>query len=248
MNRLDKPVALFIPCYVDQFYPQVGIATLELLEKLGCKVEYPLNQTCCGQPFANSGYKNSAGSIHRHFTKTFSDYSYVVCPSGSCTQYVREHLGTSVKGGEAVGHNTFELIEFLYDVLEVREFDVSFPKKVGLHQSCHGLRGLRLAKSSELNLPDYNKTRALLETVKDITLMPLDYPDECCGFGGTFSVMEEGVSVKMGVDRINDHKKQGVDVIAGNDMSCLMHLEGLLRREKTPIQVCHVAEILNGKV
>src|SRR5690606_9755934 len=222
-----REVALFIPCYVDQFYPQVGIATLALLEKLGCRVTYPMKQTCCGQPFANSGYKDKAQALHDHFIETFSDHQYIVCPSGSCTQYVREHLTTHDHKHPPLAQHTYELVEFLHDVLQIKDWDVSFPYRMGLHQSCHGLRGLRLAKASELQVPEFNKTKALLEKVRDITLMPLDYPDECCGFGGTFSVLEEGVSVKMGKDRINDHKKQGVEVIRSEE-----HTSELQSREK----------------
>lgn len=240
-------VALFVPCYVDQFYPGVAIATLELLEKLGCRVVYPPEQTCCGQPMANAGYERHSVKTMRLFTRTFAAYDYVVTPSGSCALHVKEHYAPleQTEDVRRVRANTYELCQFLTDVLQVQAFDVAFPHRVGLHASCHGLRGLRLGQSSERSGPAFDKVRALLEGVRDITLIDLDRRDECCGFGGTFAVTEEAVSVKMGRDRLRDHLTHGAEVITGTDMSCLMHLDGLIRRERLPLKVMHVAEILN---
>lgn len=235
-------VGLFIPCYVDQFYPSVAIATLELLEKLGVNVDYPLNQTCCGQPMANSGYAHYSAGTSDHFTETFAGYDYIVAPSGSCTLHVKEH----VLSHDGSGPQIYELCEFLTDVLQVEELGVSFPHKVGFHSSCHGLRGLRLAKPSEIVGEDFNKPESLLAMVDNLQLVTLDRKDECCGFGGTFAVFEEGISVQMGKDRIVDHLSKEVEVITGADMSCLMHLEGLLKRQKSPVKILHIAEILNG--
>ena len=131
-------VGLFIPCYVDQFYPQVGIASLQLLEKLGCNVDYPLNQTCCGQPMANSGFEHLAKGCNELFIKNFSAFDYVVCPSGSCTLHIKDHLHDEAQEDKA-GHirsRIYELTEFLVDVLQVKRLDAKFPHKVGLHQSC----------------------------------------------------------------------------------------------------------------
>jgi L-lactate dehydrogenase complex protein LldE len=235
-------VGLFIPCYVEQFYPHVAIATLELLEKLGVEVEYPLRQTCCGQPMANSGYEIFGEGAAALFIENFGAFDYIVTPSGSCALHAKEHI---LKENHP---KIFELCEFLTDVLKAENIQASFPYKVGLHASCHGLRGLRLAKPSEIVGPDFNKPLSLLEKVKDIQLVDLVRKDECCGFGGTFAVFEEAVSVSMGKDRIQDHREQGVEVITGADMSCLMHMEGLLSREKSPIKVMHIAEILNGNL
>lgn len=235
-------VGLFIPCYVDQFYPEVAIATLELLEKYGVDVKYPLAQTCCGQPMANSGYESYGKASAELFLKNFADFEYVVAPSGSCTLHAKEHILPAENSGPQI----FELCEFMTDVLQVRDVHASFPYKVGIHASCHGLRGLHLAKPSEIVGPDFNKPLRLLEKVKGIQLVNLERKDECCGFGGTFAVFEEAVSVSMGKDRIADHQRQGVDVITGADMSCLMHMQGLLRREKSAIKIMHIAEILNG--
>ncbi len=146
-----------------------------------------------------------------------------------------------------VRNRTFELCEFLTDQLGVTSLDARFPHRVGLHESCHGLRGLRLGSASELNIPPYSKVRQLLEMVDGLDLVPLDRPDECCGFGGTFAVTEEALSVKMGRDRLRDHLGHGAEVITATDMSCLMHLDGLARRQTLPVQIRHVAQILNGE-
>ncbi|AKD02284.1 (Fe-S)-binding protein [Pontibacter korlensis] len=241
-------VGLFIPCYIDQFYPQVAIATLQLLEKLGVEVAYPLQQTCCGQPMANSGFASLAKGCDALFTRNFSGYDYIVSPSGSCVLHVKEHLYAA--GNEAaathIRNNIFELSEFLTDVLQVTELEARFPHKVGFHISCHGQRGLHLAQMSELVAEDFSKPGYLLRLVKDIELVELNRKDECCGFGGTFCVSEEAVSVKMGQDRVADHQLNGAEYITGGDVSCLMHLEGILRRKNSPVKVIHMAEILNS--
>lgn len=241
-------IGLFIPCYIDQFYPQVGVATLELLEKLGLDVHYPLKQTCCGQPLANSGAEKEAIKTYENFVRNFNEFDYVVSPSGSCVFHVREHYNIMEQTDEfkKVRFSTYELCEFLVDVLKVDNLNARFPKKVGLHQSCHGLRGLKLGKSSEIVGERNSKVLQLLNKVEDIQLIDLDREDECCGFGGAFSVFEPDVSVKMGKSRILDHKKNGVEIITATDMSCLMHIEGIIRREKDNIKVMHVAEILNS--
>ncbi|WP_114781793.1 (Fe-S)-binding protein [Botryobacter ruber] len=242
-------VGLFVPCYIDQFYPQVGIATLQLLEKLGVDVEYPLQQTCCGQPMANSGFSSMTGGCDANFVRNFTGYDYIVAPSGSCVLHIKDHLHDD-KNPEAATHirsHIYELCEFLTDVLEVKALDSKFPHKVGFHTSCHGQRGLHLSQMTELNAPDFSKPGYLLNMVKDLELIPLNRKDECCGFGGTFCVTEEAVSVKMGRDRVQDHLEHGAEFITGGDVSCLMHMEGILKRQKSPVKVLHIAEILNGQ-
>ena len=242
-----KRVGLFIPCYIDQFFPQVGMATVQLLERFGVAVDFPFAQTCCGQPMANTGCTQDAAPLAEQFYELFREYAYVVCPSGSCTAMVRHHYDEFLLGRpgyDELKQNTYELCEFLTDVLQVDRLTGRFPYKVGLHQSCHGLRELRLASSSEVVVESYNKVQSLLECLEGIDLVSLDRPDECCGFGGTFAVNEEAVSCMMGNDRIHDHETSGTQVLTGVDMSCLMHLEGLIRRQKKTIRVMHVAEIL----
>jgi L-lactate dehydrogenase complex protein LldE len=233
-------IALFIPCYVNQFYPQVAIATLELLEKLGCEVHFPENQTCCGQPMANSGYEHLTKDCTTLFQKNFNYYDYIVSPSGSCTLHVKEHI--DIKG------KIYELVEFITDVLKINKIEGSFPYKVGLHQSCHGQRGLHVSQMSELNAPHFSKPEQLLQNIEGLQLVKLNRKDECCGFGGTFCVNEEAISVRMGIDRIKDHADNGAEIITGGDTSCLMHLEGIIRRENQSIKVLHIAEILNKAI
>lgn len=242
-------VALFVPCYVDQFYPQVAVASLELLEKMGVKVVYPPRQTCCGQPMANSGFEHLTHGCNELFINNFSEFDYIVCPSGSCTLHIKDHLHDDKQEEKAVEvrKKIYELTEFLTDVVKVEHLNAKFPHKVGMHQSCHGQRGLKLSQMSELNAPPFSKPGQLLKMVEGLELVELDRQDECCGFGGTFCVVEEAVSVKMGKDRVDDHIKHGAEFITGGDMSCLMHLEGILRRRNSKVQVKHIAEILNSQ-
>jgi L-lactate dehydrogenase complex protein LldE len=241
-------VALFIPCYIDQFYPKVGIATLQLLEKLGCQVDFPLGQTCCGQPMANSGCEQDAVKTYRHFVEVFEGYDYIVTPSGSCTYHVRKHYDIleQTQAVQNVRSRILDLSEFLLDVLKIKKLEARFPYRVGLHKSCHGLRGLRLGQGSERAEHRPDKLMQLLNMVSDIQLVELKRKDECCGFGGTFAVSESALSVKMGEDRIQDHEQSAAEVITAGDMSCLMHLEGIIRRQKKDLKVMHLAEILNG--
>lgn len=242
-------IGLFIPCYIDQFYPGVAIATLELLENLGVSVSYPLKQTCCGQPMANAGFEHLTQACNNLFIDNFSSFDYIVSPSGSCVLHIKDHLHSPKREdqSEAIRSRIFELTEFIVDILKVEQLQARFPYKVGLHQSCHGQRGLKLSQMSELVAPPFSKSTRLLQMVKDIELITLDRQDECCGFGGTFCVTEESVSVKMGKDRVADHLQHQAEYITGSDMSCLMHLEGILKRQQSKVKAIHIAEILNAK-
>jgi L-lactate dehydrogenase complex protein LldE len=243
-------VGLFIPCYIDQFYPDVGMATAELLERFGCQVEFPEGQSCCGQPMANTGVTTATAPLAKMFVEIFESFDHVVCPSGSCVSMVRNHYEDYHCGPswESFKGRVWELCEFLTDVLKVEQFDVCFPHRVGLHRSCHGLRELRLDGCSERMDAMPSKVESLLRKVEGLQLVTLDRPDECCGFGGTFAVQEVGVSILMGKDRLEDHAKQGAEVITATDMSCLMHLEGLARRLGNQVPFLHVAQILAGRV
>ncbi|RZS96455.1 (Fe-S)-binding protein [Cecembia calidifontis] len=245
---LNKKIGLFIPCYVDQFYPNVAIATLELLEKLGCQASYPMGQTCCGQPMANAGYERDTVGTTKHFVETFRDYDYIVAPSGSCVLHIKDHappIPGMEKEQEILHHKIFELTEFLTDILKVENLQGSFPHKVGFHASCHGHRGLRLGSSSERNEPFFSKAKQLLDQIEGLEWVELTRKDECCGFGGTFAVTEEALSVQMGKDRLQDHLSHGVEILTGGDMSCIMHLEGIAKRNQQPLKFMHIAEILN---
>lgn len=241
-------VGLFIPCYVDQFYPEVAIATLQLLEKFGVDVVCPPDQTCCGQPMANSGFEHLTTGCNHLFVRNFSGVDYIVSPSGSCVLHIKTHLHDENRESEASHIRTtiYELTEFLTDILKVENINASFPHRVSIHQSCHGQRGLHISQMTELVAPPFSKPAHLLKMVKEIELIELTRSDECCGFGGTFCVTEEAVSAKMGKDRVADHASHHVEFITGVDMSCLMHLEGILKRQKRNIRIKHIAEILNA--
>lgn len=243
-------VGLFVPCYVDQFYPKVAIATLSLLEKLGCEVVFPMGQTCCGQPMANSGYANLAKGCEHNFVQNFKGLDYIVSPSGSCVLHIKEHLhdNNEPAAAERIRKNVYELTEFLVDILKVGQLTAKFPHRVGIHVSCHGQRGLYVSSMSELVAPAYSKPEQLLAMVSGIMLSKPKRVDECCGFGGSFCVFEEAVSVKMGKDRLKEHSINDIEYITGTDVSCLMHLEGILRRQGSTVQVIHIAEILNHEI
>jgi L-lactate dehydrogenase complex protein LldE len=245
----EMKIGLFIPCYVDLFYPQVGIATLELLERFGLDVEYPLNQTCCGQPMSNSGDEVNASAAVRLFIENFNGYDCIVGPAGSCVHQVRCHFDTLEQTDEVkhVRQSTYELVEFLHDVLKIESFPwAEFPHSVALHNSCSSIRGLGIAKPSEIMGVEFNKTADLLSKVNGLVLVPVDRPDDCCGFGGTFCVTDEAVSVRMGLDKVHDHLRHGAEYVVSPDMSCLMHQQGIARRTGSDLKYIHVAQVLNG--
>jgi L-lactate dehydrogenase complex protein LldE len=243
-------VGLMVPCYIDAFYPEVGIATLELLERLGIDVDYPFDQTCCGQPMANSGCQSDARATEELFVRNFSRFEYIVTPSGSCTHHVRNKF-EAVPPGPEVDHvrsHIYDLVEFLHDVLQVKDFPwAEFPHKVALHTSCSAIRGLFMQSMSErVHDPQFSKPRNLLERVKGLAFADFERSDECCGFGGTFSVSEETVSAKMGYDKLGFIARTGTEYIVSSDMSCLMHLQGCASRLASDVKFRHLAQILNG--
>ncbi len=242
-------VGLFVPCYVDAFHPEVGIATLELLERLGCEVEYPVDQTCCGQPMTNTGCHAESAATERLFVENFSSYDYVVGPSGSCVHQVRTAFDAieQTDAVKAVRARTFELVEFLHDVLKVQAFPwAEFPHRVALHNNCQTLRGLDIASCSEQRRAQFSKPIDLLGKVRGIEFVELARPDECCGFGGTFSVFEEGVSAKMGHDKVRDQHQAGAEYVTSSDSSCMLHQQGCAERLGLTQRYIHIAQILNG--
>jgi len=241
-------VALFVPCFVDQLWPQAARATLVLLERLGVRPEFPRAQTCCGQPMANAGCEKDALAAYRHFVDVFAGYDHVVSPSGSCVYHVRHHYDAleQTPAVRRVRERTWELCHFLTEVLHVESLGAEFPHRVGLHVGCHMRRGLRLAPSSEITPETGGVMRALLQQVRGLTLVEPERADECCGFGGTFAITESAVSARMGQDKVAAHQHAGAEVIASGDVSCLLHLDGVIRREGIPIRTLHIAEILAG--
>ena len=242
-------IGLFVPCFIDAFFPEVAIATLELLERFGHDVTYPRDQTCCGQPMANSGFNADCAATEALFVRNFAGFDYVVAPSGSCVEHVRDHLDAVEQTPEVqeARARTYELVEFLHDILLVEEFPwARFPHRVGLHNSCGTLRRLKHATPSELHQPFFSKPLSLLTKVDGIEFVTPQRPDECCGFGGTFSVVEEVVSSKMGYDKVSDHARAGAEYIVSADSSCMMHQKGCAERIGVAIKFIHIAQILNG--
>jgi L-lactate dehydrogenase complex protein LldE len=236
--RAGDPVALFVPCYVDQLYPQIGRATVTLFERLGVPLIYPEEQTCCGQPAFNSGYWEEARPVVRHFARTFAAYPWIVVPSGSCASMCRAFFAQLDPDPEvtAVGRRVYELSEFLVNVLGVADTGARFPHRLTYHDSCHARREL-----GALDPP-----RRLIRSVRDATFVELPRGEECCGFGGTFSVKLAGTSLAMGHDKAKSIAESGAEVVVSGDASCLMHIGGILRRDPAlrHIRTMHLAELL----
>lgn len=249
-------IALFVPCYVDQFYPHVAIAALTVLERLGVDVDVPEGAACCGQPSANAGYAREGHSTIARFVERYADYEKIVVLSGSCAVHLKLHAGEVVAHGEVtesagvrVARRTTEFCTFLHDDIgmeRLASLDARFKQRVAVHIGCHGLRGLGMAKPTELRIQPFDKVRAILACVRELEIAELSRPDECCGFGGTFAVGEPDISTKMGRDRLRDYRAHAATAVVSPDMSCLMHLDGLARRERLGVPMYHVAEVLAG--
>jgi L-lactate dehydrogenase complex protein LldE len=239
-------VGLFIPCYVDQLAPSVGWSTLEVLERVGCEVVYDPDQTCCGQPHLNMGAARDAARIARTWLDRFRGVDTVVCPSGSCVSTVRlRYPEIGVGDAQALRARTFELAEFLTTELGRTDVGASFPHRVALLQSCHGLRDLGLGHASEaLGSGAPGPVERLLHSVEGLELVFPERRDECCGFGGAFSVEFPEVSVRMGRDRLRRLEETRAEFVTGTDSSCLLHLDGIRRREGFGPRPLHLAEIL----
>ena len=242
-------IGLFVPCYVDALFPEVGVATYKLL-KYVCKddiVEYPESQTCCGQPMGNAGFEDLALPVVKKFDETFRDYDYVVAPSASCAAYARVFHPNILKKANhecIAAQKTIDIVEFLHDVVKVKSLPAKFSHKVSVHNSCHGVRELHLSSPSEQVIPRYSKIKDLLSLVEGITILEPERVDECCGFGGMFSIEEPEVSTRMGLDKIHRHMDTGAEYITGPDSSCLMHMQGIAKKRHLPIQFIHIVQIL----
>jgi L-lactate dehydrogenase complex protein LldE len=222
--KLQVRVALFITCFNDTLFPATGRATVALLERLGCDVEFPVEQTCCGQMHGNSGYE--AGPLLERFGRVFRDAEAVVSPSASCVGFVRERLER--------GPPVYELSEFVVDVLGTEDVGASFPHRVTLHPTCHSLRALHVG----------DRPQRLLRAVRGIELVELADAEECCGFGGTFAVKNADVSTAMLGDKLRHVLGTRAEVCTAVDNSCLMHIGGALTRQRAGVRVMHFAEIL----
>lgn len=233
-------VALFVTCLVDLFHPEVGEATAALLEDLGVRVDVPEAQTCCGQPGFNSGFDDEARRVGRTLLDAFDGAGAVVAPSGSCTAMVRVHFprlfaATADAGrARALAARTYELTEFLVDVLGVERLEGSFPATVTYHDACHGLRELRLS----------GQGRKLLSAIDGLELREMARPDACCGFGGTFALRLPDVATAMADDKLAQARASGADVLVAGDSGCLMHLAGRLSRIRSSLRPMHIAVLL----
>ncbi|MDG4820417.1 (Fe-S)-binding protein [Asanoa sp. WMMD1127] len=229
-------IALFVTCVNDLMFPDTGKAVVTVLERLGHRVEFPLDQTCCGQMHANSGYRAEALPLVANFVKTFAPYDAIVAPSASCVAMVRESYPRLAPSPEltAVAERTYELSEFLVDRLEVTDVGARFPHTVTYHPTCHGLRMLRLG----------DRPRRLLAAVDGLTLTPLEGAEECCGFGGTFALKNAGVSGAMLADKCAAVASTGAEYLAAADNSCLTHIGGGLSRSGAAATPIHYAQIL----
>lgn len=234
-------VSLFIQCLVDSMYPDVGDAMVAVFDRLNIPLDYPENQTCCGQPAFNSGYRKEAARAALRFLDIFESAEVIVCPSGSCVHMVRHHYpelfahdAKQLERARMVGAKTFELSEYLVDRLGLTTVDNTFARKVTYHDSCHLSRGLGIG----------DQPRLLLENTAGLEFIEMDESDTCCGFGGAFSVNYPEISTAM-VDRKIEHiLASGADVVTGCDISCLMNIEGRLSRRGEQVKVMHIAEIL----
>jgi L-lactate dehydrogenase complex protein LldE len=219
-------VALFVTCFNDTLFPRTGQAVVELLERLGCTVEFPFEQTCCGQMHVNSGYEHEAAGLMARFPRVFAGVDAVVSPSASCVAHVRERIADAPP--------VYELTEFLVDQLGVIDVGASFPHRVTLHPTCHSLRLLRVG----------DRPARLLRAVRGIDLVELDAAAECCGFGGTFAVKNADTSMAMLSDKLRHVLDTRAEVCTAADTSCLMHIGGALARQRAGVRTMHLAEIL----
>jgi len=236
-------VAMQVTCLNDALFPDVGRATVTLLRRLGVDVDFPEGQTCCGQPMVNTGYLDEAVPAVRRFTESFAGYDAVVTPSGSCAGSVRhQHAIVARRSGDTalaervaeLAPKTYELTEFLVDVLGVEDVGAHFPHVVTYPPTCHSLRMLGVG----------DRPRRLLSHVRGLTLVDLPADEECCGFGGTFAVKNADTSVAMGSDKARHVRGTGAEVLVAGDSSCLMHIGGLLQRQRAGVRTMHLAEVL----
>jgi L-lactate dehydrogenase complex protein LldE len=237
----NKTVTLFIQCLVDAIYPEVAEAMVQIFRRLGIRLTCPTDQTCCGQPAFNSGYRRQAKIAAKHFIEVFEDSQLIVCPSGSCVNMVRHHYlelfkknASWLRRAQDLASRTFEFSEYLVDVLGIDDLGARFEGKVTYHDSCHLLRGIGVRE----------QPRKLLHHVSGADFIEMHDSDYCCGFGGAFSVKYPDISNAMVTDKVKNIMDSGADAVVGCDMGCLMNIQGKLSRMGSPIQVMHLAQIL----
>jgi L-lactate dehydrogenase complex protein LldE len=233
-------VQIFIPCFVDQLYPETAFNMVRVLEKAGCTVEYNGNQTCCGQPAFNAGFWNESKAVCTKFLKDFSGSDYIVAPSASCVGFVRNYYAQLFDNSSLhhevadIGKRIFELSEFLVNVLKIENFGAVLPGKATYHDSCAGLRECRIK----------TEPRTLLSYVKDLELVEMNDVETCCGFGGTFAVKFESISIAMGEQKVENALATEAQYLISTDLSCLMHLQGYIKQKGYNLQAMHLADVL----
>jgi len=236
----ETTVSVFVPCFVDQLYPQVAFNMIRVLEKLGCGIVYNENQTCCGQPAFNAGFWDDAKDVCTKFVKDFREAEYVVAPSASCVGFVRNYYSKLFDNSSL--HNevkdlqkkTFEFSEFLVNVLQMDNIGAQFNGRATYHDSCAGLRECRIK----------TEPRRLLQHVRGLELVEMNDVETCCGFGGTFAVKFEAISAGMADQKVNNALATGADCMISTDISCLMHLDGYIKSKGLPLQTMHLADVL----
>jgi L-lactate dehydrogenase complex protein LldE len=233
-------VQIFIPCFVDQLYPDTAFNMIKVLEKAGCTVSYNTAQTCCGQPAFNAGFWDQAKSVCTKFIKDFSGSDYMVAPSASCVGFVRNYYGKLFENSSVhnevkdLGKRVFEFSEFMLDILKVEDVGAVLNGKATYHDSCAGLRECKIKE----------EPRRLLSHVKGLEITEMNDVETCCGFGGTFAVKFESISVAMGEQKVEHALATGADYLISTDHSCLMHLQGYIKQKGYKLQTMHLADVL----
>jgi L-lactate dehydrogenase complex protein LldE len=233
-------VHIFIPCFVDQLYPTVGFNMVKVLEKVGCEVVYNANQTCCGQPAFNAGFWGESKDVCDKFLNDFAEATYIVSPSASCVGFVKNYYKkiyqntSNLQQVEKLSAKVYEFSDFLVNILKVEDVGASFKATITYHDSCAALRECGLKK----------EPRILLQHVKGLQLVEMNDNETCCGFGGTFSVKFDAVSIAMAEQKIDHASKTNAEYIVSTDQSCLMHLEGCIKYQKNSLKVLHLADVL----
>jgi L-lactate dehydrogenase complex protein LldE len=237
-------VSLFVTCIVDQLFPKVGLAMADVLERIGYQVDFPEAQTCCGQPAFNSGFRGEAREVARHFLSVFAGAEYVVVPSGSCASMISHHFADifqkdpeSLAAARAMSPKVWEFSKFLLEVAGVEDVGAELREVVTYHDSCHALRELKIKQGP----------RRLLRKVRGLELREMDIAEECCGFGGTFSVKFDELSGAMARTKVDSVVRTGASAVVSIDSSCLMQLRGALSRADLPIRTLHLAEVLASR-
>jgi L-lactate dehydrogenase complex protein LldE len=233
-------VSIFIPCFVDQLYPQTAFNMVKVLEKAGCKVSYNTNQTCCGQPAFNAGFWEESKSVCSKFLNDFSNAEYVVSPSASCVGFIRNYYAKLFDNSSVHNHvlklseRTFEFSEFMVKVLGIDKVDAKLEGKATYHDSCAGLRECKIKQ----------EPRQLLNNVKGLEIIEMIDVETCCGFGGTFAVKFEPISIAMADQKVNNALATGAEYIISTDVSCLMHIDGYIKNKGYNLKTMHIADVL----